>query len=119
MQKARKEKYGGTGDTPENAIDLPAREMTTIQVVKFPWDSNESYENKDKITQETLAIAIRYYYDFDNGAGPEFDMKYRFLFGTPHTITYKLYGEPGGTEYIVSVRLNKSSYRVDYHIVYN
>ena len=60
-----KEKYGGTGDTPENAIDLPAREMTTIQVVKFPWDSNESYENKDKITQETLAIAIRYYYDFN------------------------------------------------------
>ena len=112
---AAKEKYGGSGENPDNAIPLPVREITAIKVKEFPWDSQKTRENKLGILRETEDIAMKYYSDFDMGPGPEFDMKYRFLMGTPNSITYKLYGEPGDTAYIVTVKLKKDSYDVKYY----
>ncbi|MCR4594871.1 MAG: MerR family transcriptional regulator [Clostridiales bacterium] len=112
---AAKEKYGGSGENPDNAILLPDREITIINIKQFPWDSKKTCENKIGILKETQDIAIKYYSDFDLGPGPGFDMEYKFLMGTPNSITYKLYGEPGGTAYIVTVKLKKDSYDVKYY----
>lgn len=101
----------GSEESPITPIKTP--EIVTVAPRVFPWNTNdeEFRTYRHKIYEQTLDVSIEYLNEY----GQLIDIDYKFLKGTPHTLTYMLCGATDGSEYIVTINFkDKNNPTVSY-----
>lgn len=101
----------GSEDNPITPIKTP--EVITVAPRALPWDENdlEFIEYRHKIYEKTRDVSLEYLSEY----GQKTDVDYKFVKGSPNTLTYKLCGADDGSEYIVTISFkNKNNPTVTY-----
>lgn len=89
----------GSEDNPITPIKTP--EVIKVGPRLFPWNENntEFIEYRHKIYDQTLDVSLEYLSEY----GQKTAIDYKFVKGSPNTLTYKLCGADDGSEYIVTI----------------
>lgn len=105
------ENYAGGDGTEENPIyGKITPEIIIVSPRKFPWTDAEY---RHTIYTETSNICIKYLEEYGQKITP--DLNYKFVKGSPNSLTYKLTGAPNGDEYIVTINFkDKTNPHVSY-----
>lgn len=104
-----------SGDGSEDNPIIPVKTPEVIEVMPriMPWNENdlEFREYRHKIYEQTRDISLEYLSEH----GQKTDIDYKFVKGSPNTLTYKLCGADDGSEYIVTINFkDKSNPTVSY-----
>ncbi len=101
---------GGEGsyESPYNIENAP--EMYVLHIPDMPWDDNDTAWEKVNISRESGEISKLYTETY----GYDFELKQKFVKGTPRTYTYKIYGAPGGEAFVITVDCTGETPEISY-----
>lgn len=104
-----------SGDGSESNPITPVKTPSVVTVAPrvLPWNENseEFREYRHKIYTQTQDICLEYIKEY----GQLTEIDYKFVKGSPNTLTYKLCGAEDGSEYLITINFaDKSNPTVSY-----